>query len=81
MMKKTLTTLLSDLKAWMKEAFDHDESEYKFWIKLKQGDWRMPAAQYYGQMCAIVNLERELLGEHAFADRLKKLDTPFVWGK
>lgn len=33
-------------------------------------------AEYYGQMCAIVNLERELLGAHVLADELESLGEP-----
>lgn len=65
----------------MSLVFKHAEIEYKFWDnQIKQfgygHDEGIVLAEYYGQMCAIVNLERELLGAHVLADELESLGEP-----
>lgn len=70
--------LKKDLVALLDTEFERAKESYMFWtgILTREGfnvDNAILAAQYYGQMCEIVNIERELLGEHRFAKEFDKV--------
>lgn len=70
--------LKQDLVGILDKEFKRAKDSYMFWtgVLTCEGfnvDNAILAAQYYGQMCEIVNIERELLGEHWFANELDKV--------
>lgn len=70
--------LKQDLVALLDKEFERAKDSYMFWtgILTREGfdvDNAILAAQYYGQMCEIVNTERELLGEYRLAKELDKI--------
>lgn len=71
-----------DLIRWMDNEFADYKSKFDFWKQRMEGGCTVYTVihigQYYGQMCSIANLERELFVRYKLAKELDKIKVEFA---